>query len=223
MGGPVTVASDPSDPQAIGILGGTFDPIHFGHLAIGEAVREALGLDRVLFVPSAIPPHRPGRPIAPADHRLAMVEAAIASNPAFAVSLVEIDRGGLSYSVDTVEQLAAELGSPGDAPDLWFILSTEALRGLPAWHQPERLLRACRLAIVPRAGDEPLPEGWLEAHFPDFVERFRWLDGPHIQVSASDIRARAAAGHSVRYLVPDAVAAYIGDHELYRSEPRRKT
>jgi nicotinate-nucleotide adenylyltransferase len=200
-----------------GILGGTFDPIHFGHLAIGETVREALDLDRVLFVPAAIPPHKPDRPIAPARDRLKMVELAIAGNPAFAASTIELDRAGPSFSVDTVEALEAATRAAGWEPDIWFVLSVEAVRGLPDWREPERLLASCRLAVVPRAGEPPLPDGWVQSHFPGEVDRFRFLDGPAIRVSASDVRRRAAAGHSVRYLVPDAVAAYIGDHDLYRS------
>jgi nicotinate-nucleotide adenylyltransferase len=199
-----------------GILGGTFDPIHFGHLAIGETVREALELDRVLFVPAAIPPHKPDRPIAPAHDRLAMVELAITGNPAFAASTIELDRAGPSFSVDTVEALAAATRGAGLEPDLWFILSVEAVRGLPDWREPERLLARCRLAVVPRAGEPALSDGWVERHFPQEADRFRLLDGPAIRVSASDVRRRAATGHSVRYLVPDAVAAYIGDHDLYR-------
>ncbi|HEX5012696.1 MAG TPA: nicotinate (nicotinamide) nucleotide adenylyltransferase, partial [Candidatus Limnocylindrales bacterium] len=136
---------------SVGLLGGTFDPIHHGHLAIAEDAREALGLERVLFVPAASPPHKPGRPVTDPDDRLAMVRLAVASNPAFAVSEVEVARGGTSYTVETLVVLRhAGIADP------WFILSEEALAGFPTWREPERILDLCRLAVVPRAGTEGL-------------------------------------------------------------------
>ncbi len=152
-------AGEPVAPPApvvagsLGILGGTFDPIHHGHLVIAEEAREALGLERVLVVPAATPPHKPGRPVTAAEHRLAMAELATAGNPAFAVSRVELDRGGRSFTVDTLETLRAERG-PG-VEDPWFILSSEALAELPSWRRPDRILELCRLAVVPRAGTSP--------------------------------------------------------------------
>jgi nicotinate-nucleotide adenylyltransferase len=195
---------------SVGILGGTFDPIHHGHLVIAEEAREALGLERVLLVPAATPPHKPGRPVTPAAHRLAMVELAIAGNPAFEASRLELDRGGTSYTVDTLLALS-ELG----ASDLWFILSAEALAEFPDWRQPARILELCRLAVVPRAGHERLDAAWLAASFPGREDRVAFLSGPLLPISGSVVRRRAAAGRSVRYLVPDAVASYIADHALY--------
>ena len=208
---------------ALGILGGTFDPIHWGHLAIAEAARETLGLARVLFVPAARPPHKPNEPISPGLDRAAMVEAAIADNAAFELSTLELDRPGPSWSADTLAAIADRERAAGRVVDLWFILSAEAARGLPTWHEPGRVLDAARIAVLPRAGSPAIDPGWPEAAFPGHGERFRLLDGPSIQVSASDIRARAAAGRSIRYLVPPAVAAYIGDHALYRTTPWRTT
>lgn len=205
----------PVVPGRLGILGGTFDPIHHGHLAIAEEAREALGLERVLFVPAAEPPHKAGRRIAPAADRLAMVELAIAGNPAFAVSRMELDRAGPSYSVDTVEALAAEARAAGRQPDLVFVMSGETLRELPTWREPGRLLDLCRVAVVPRGGHETPDAVWLGVHFPGRVGRFVLLPGPLLAVSGSVIRARAAAGRSIRYLVPDAVARHIVDHALY--------
>lgn len=201
--------------QAIGVLGGTFDPVHWGHLAIGESAREALGLSHVLFVPAARPPHKPGREISPGADRLAMLEAAVADNAAFGVSRIELDRRGPSYTVDTL----AELASGPQAVPLWFILSAEALAGLPGWHEPARILDLACLAVVPRAGRPVIGPSWMEAQFPGRGDRVRWIDGPAIDVSASDIRARAAEGRSIRYLVPPAVEAYIAHHGLYRTEP----
>jgi nicotinate-nucleotide adenylyltransferase len=210
-----------------GILGGTFDPIHHGHLAIAEAAREELGLERVLFIPAAVPPHRVHAPGASAVHRAAMVELAIAGTRAFGLSRIELDRAGPSYTVDTLAALAAGGsrtnerpsggGGGGSAPDLWFILSAEAFADLPTWHEAARVLDLCRLIVLPRAGHpEPdLPD--LESRLPGVADRTVLLDGPHIRISASEVRARAAAGLSVRYLVPDAVAAYIADHRLYQT------
>lgn len=212
---------------AIGIIGGTFDPIHIGHLAIAEEAREVLALERVLFVPTGLPVHKPGRPISPAEHRAAMVAVAIADNPAFALSRAEVDRPGPSYAVDTLEGLTAEVRAAGDRPDLVFILSSEAYAGLPTWRDPARILELCRLAVLPRAGSAPVDPVAMARLVPGADLRTIVLDGPLLAVSGSRIRARVAAGRSIRYLVPDAVIAYIGDHGLYRTDhptdPRRTT
>ncbi len=139
-------------PAAVGILGGTFDPIHIGHLAIAEEAREALGLEQVLFVPTRMPVHKPGRPVTAAEHRVAMVAAAIAGNPAFALERTEVDRDGPSYAVDTLEGLVDAAQASGRAVEYTFILSAEAYAGLPSWHRPARLLELCRMAVVPRPG-----------------------------------------------------------------------
>ena len=195
---------------AIGILGGTFDPIHHGHLAIAEEARETLGLERVLFIPAATPPHKPGQPVTPAADRLEMVRLAIAGNPAFSVSDTEMVRGGASYTVDTLEALAADgLVQP------WMIMSVETLEAFTAWRAPERILDLARLAVVPRAGHDTLDAAWLEARFPGRGGRAVFLPGPLLPISGSVVRHRAAVGRSVRYLVPDAVAAYIAQHRLY--------
>lgn len=199
-----------------GILGGTFDPIHHGHLAIAEAAREALGLERVLLVPARQPPHRPHAPGASAEDRAAMVSLAIRGAPAFTLSRLELDRAGPSYTVDTLTALAATQAAAGLAPDLWFILSAEAFAEFPTWHEAERVLALCRLVVLPREG-HPAPDlPALVARLPALAGRVTLLDGPWIRLSASEVRGRAAAGFSVRYLVPDAVAAYIADHRLYQ-------
>jgi nicotinate-nucleotide adenylyltransferase len=214
--GPVT------DPVAgrIGILGGTFDPIHVGHLAIAEEAREALDLERVLFIPNRAPVHKPARPVSPAADRAAMVALAIADNPAFALSRIEIERAGPSYSVDTLETLATEVRAAGGEPDLTFIVSAEAYAGLASWYRPERLLELCRMAVVPRPGARPVDVPAMARLVPGADRRTVVLDGPWIGVSATEIRARVAAGRSIRYLVPDAVVAYIGDHGLYAGPNR---
>ncbi len=212
----------PTVAGSVGILGGTFDPIHCGHLAIAEEAREALGLERILFIPTGIPPHKPDRLITPAVHRVAMVERAIADNPAFELSRIEVDRVGPSFSVDTVELLADRARSEGRDPDLTFILSAESFSQLPTWNEPERLLAVCRMAVVPREGARVPGRAWLEEHFPGLEDRVVFLDGPVLAISASRIRERVANGRSIRYLVPPAVAAYILDHQLYASELWRK-
>ena len=196
-------------------MGGTFDPIHLGHLAIAEEARQALGLARILFVPAGIPPHRPAGAVAGADERVAMVVLAVAGNPTFELSRVDVDREGPSYSADTVALLAGVEERAGRVPDLTLILSTETLSGLPGWHEPERLVARCRIAVVPREG-HPVPDrAWFGAEFPGLEDRFVLLDGPRLGISSTDIRARVAAGRSIRYLVPDAVERHIADHGLY--------
>jgi nicotinate-nucleotide adenylyltransferase len=212
----------------IGILGGTFDPIHIAHLAIAEEAREAVELDRVLFVPAGVPVHKPGRPISPAEDRVAMVAAAIADNPAFALSRAEVDRPGPSYAVDTLETLSAEITAAGGRPDLVFILSSDAYAGLPTWRRPERILELCRMAVMPRPGVDRVDPVAMARLVPGADRQTIVFDGPMLAVSGSTIRSRVAAGRSIRYLVPDAVIAYIGDHGLYRAsrstgprDPRR--
>jgi len=216
---------DPAD-RRVGVLGGTFDPIHYGHLAIAEQVRQALRLDRVLFVPAPRPPHKLDERLAPAADRAAMVELAIAGNPAFALCEIELGRRGPSYTADTLTQLAAEAGRQGVARELFFILSAEALAALPEWHDPARLLEVAQLAVVGRPG-WPLPDAaLLAATLPGgaaSASRVELVETVPVANSSSDVRARAAAGLSIRYLVPPEVAAYIDDRRLYRSDnPGRK-
>jgi nicotinate-nucleotide adenylyltransferase len=202
-------------------MGGTFDPIHVGHLAIAAEARAALGLSRILFVPAARPPHRPAATIAPAADRVAMVGLAIKGHPDFELSRIELRRPGPSYTSDTVAELAAAERAAGRVPDLTFILSAETLRDLPTWRHPERLLDACRVAVVPRGGYPAPDPAWLSAAFPGREGRFDVLAGPGLTVSSTEIRARVAAGRSIRGLVPPAVARYIGDHGLYGSPGRQ--
>ena len=197
---------------AIGLFGGTFDPVHVGHLAIAESVREQLDLERIVFIPAADPRHRT-EPNASADERAAMVELAIAGNLTFALDRLELERGGPTYTVDTLEAYVAR-----GVVDPWFILSSEALAGLLAWRTPERVLELARLAVVPRPGSRALDRSWVEARFPGCGDRVAFVDGPLLPVSATAIRARMAAGRSIRYLVPDAVRARIADHGLYRPD-----
>jgi nicotinate-nucleotide adenylyltransferase len=203
----------------LGILGGTFDPVHLGHLALAEEVRETLDLSRVLFVPAGDPWQKVGTVVTPGAVRLVLVERAIADNPGFAASRLEIDRPGPTYTAETLAGIAAAERAAGRDPDLWFILSTEALAGLPTWREPERVLSLARLAVVPRAGgaeDLAAAAARFAADFPGEGGRAIFLPGPRLAISGTLIRARVAAGRSIRYLVPDAVAAAIREYALYQ-------
>ena len=218
-GGPLTRAGGPDRDLretlrgAVGLFGGTFDPIHLAHLAVAEAACDDLELAGVTFIPAAQPPHKAGRIVTPVVHRLAMVEAAVADNPRFSVSRIEIDREGPSYTVDTLQAMS----DAGVGP-LALVLSAEAVAELPSWRDPERVLTLATLVIAPRDGYADVDSAWFRSRFPSVPASVATLDGPRMRLSASEIRRRAAAGRSLRYLVPDAVSAYIGDHGLYRAD-----
>ncbi len=191
----------------IGIFGGSFDPPHIGHLILAERVRDACGLDRVLWVPAFVSPHKTGQTGTPAVHRLAMAHRAVADNPAFAVSDVEIRREGVSYTIDTVAAL--QQAHPADTFAL--ILGGDSLRAFHTWHRPEEIVARVPLLVYERPDD-----GAHAAVDPLFLRHARFVEAPLLPVSSTEIRARLRAGRSVRYLVPDAVLTYIEAHELYR-------
>ncbi len=205
----------------VGILGGTFDPPHLGHLTIAEEAREALGLERVLFVPAGRPWQKDAREVTPGPLRLAMVGHAIAGNPSFAADAREVERQGPSYTVDTLASLSA-----GGIRDPWFVLSAEALGGLATWQEPAQVLALARFCVVPRAvapGDVPGLDpvaaiGAVRARFGVGADRFAALDRPRLAISSTEIRSRVRSGRSIRYLVPDAVAAFIAEHALYTAD-----
>ncbi len=198
--------------QRLGILGGTFDPVHHGHLVAAQEARYQLDLDRVLFVPAGRPPHKPRQPITPAPHRLRMVELAIASSPYLAISRVDLDRPGPSYTVDTLELLQAEWG-----PDalLFFIQGADLLADILTWHQPQRLIQLCQLAVVERTGVEVDLER-LEGHLPGLASRIQWVRMPGLDISSRDLRERVREERPISYLLPSAVEAYIFEQGLYR-------
>jgi nicotinate-nucleotide adenylyltransferase len=215
----VTAGLAPVVPGSIAIFGGTFDPVHVAHLAVAEAAAETLGLDCVLFVPARQPPHKVGAVISPAEDRLAMVRLAIEGNDRFAVDPLEIERSGPSYTVDTLEAIHARRASDGANPDLALILSAEAYRQLPTWRDPVRIVELATIVVAPRGGYGDAEPDAL-AGVPGGPDRTVFLDKPRLRLSASELRTWASEGRSLRYLVPDAVAAYIGDHGLYRNPPR---
>jgi len=199
----------------IGVLGGTFDPIHVGHLILAEEVRARLKLAEILFVPAGQPWLKVDSPISPAEHRVEMVRLAIAGKPQFALSTMEIERAGPTYTVDTIAELKARLGA-GD--ELFFILGWDNLAELPQWRQPSRLIRMCRLVAVPRPGS-PCPDlKALEAVIPGLSQSVILLDEPKVDISASAIRNRVAQGLSIRHLVPESVDEYIRQHKLYLTQ-----
>ena len=198
----------------LGILGGTFDPIHHGHLVAAEEACHQLALDRVLFVPAGSPPHKPSRPISPAHHRLRMLELAIAGKPYFALSRVDVDRPGPCYTVDTLELLQAQWGSQST---LFFIEGADSLADILTWYRPRRLIELAELAIVGRPGVE-IDLAELEQKLPGLTARTHWVQMPLLEISSSDLRARVCEGRSISYLVPPVVEAYIQEHGLYRGQ-----
>jgi len=198
----------------IGVLGGTFDPIHMGHLIIAEEVRARLGLAEVLLVPAGQPwlKLNNANAISSPEHRVEMVRLVIADEPAFKLSTMEIDRPGPSYTVDTIAELRNQIGADDK---LFFILGWDNLNQLPRWHQPSRLVRLCRLVPLRRVGVASPDLDSLEAAIPGLAKSLMMLDTPQIEISASEIRARVARGLSIHQLVPEAVERYIIEHGLY--------
>jgi nicotinate-nucleotide adenylyltransferase len=204
----------------IGVLGGTFDPIHMGHLVIAEEARIKLGFSEVLFVPAGQPWLKSDRNITPAVHRVEMVRRAIADNPHFKLCTLEIDRHGPSYTVDTLTMLRKQLGSEAS---LFFILGRDTLAELPLWKEPQKLAQLCRLVVAPRLvlseaeGSSTKDLKHLETAIPGLLDKVIQLDMPVIGISSSEIRQRIAQGLSIRYLVPPEVEKYITEHKIYQT------
>ena len=199
----------------IGVMGGTFDPIHKGHLIVAEEVKARLNLAEILFVPAGQPWLKANSPIAAAEHRIQMVRLAIAAEPYFKLSTMEIERAGPSYTVDTIAELQGQLGA---RDELFFILGWENLAELSQWHEPSRLIKMCYLVAVPRVG-YPAPDlNSLEADIPGLSHSVILIDTPQIDISASVIRNRVAQGLSISHLVPEPVERYIREHGLYVTE-----
>jgi nicotinate-nucleotide adenylyltransferase len=196
----------------IGVLGGTLDPVHLGHLIVAEEVREKLGLQEVLLIPAGQPWLKEGESISAAENRLEMAVLATESNPYLNVSTVEIDREGATYSIDTIVELKAGLGA---GAKLFFIMGSDALAELHKWRDARRLVEMCQVVAVPRPGYGKLDLRSLEPDIPEASQRIRKVEVPQVDISASDIRRRIAAGQSIRYMVPQAVEEYIAEHNLY--------
>lgn len=201
-----------------GILGGTFDPPHIGHLALAQEAFTRLKLDRVWFTPAAAPPHKRGHHVSPAADRRAMVELAIADDERFGVEAVDLERAGPSYTVDTLRLLRERWG---DSTWIGFIIGWDMLLNLPTWHEPERTLSSMDALIVARrpgflsADDEEQSLAELERRLPGLRQRLKMAPAPQLEVSSSDLRARVKQGLPIRYLTPDPVRAYITSRGLY--------
>jgi nicotinate-nucleotide adenylyltransferase len=206
----------------LGIFGGTFDPVHYGHLLLAESCREQLGLESVWFLPAAVPPHKQDRELTPGTQRCEMLELAIGGHPTLVVSAYEIERGGVNYTVDTLAHLKHQDASR----ELFFLMGADSLRDLPLWKEPARICQLATPVAVGRSGggsagaaQEPLDLTPLDRLLP--AERLQAIRShavhmPRIDLSSSDIRRRVAAGQSIRYRTPRAVEEYIETHRLYR-------
>ncbi len=187
--------------------------MHLGHLAIAEEARVRLRLDEVVFIPAGRPPHKDPRGVSPAVHRLAMVRAAIADNPAFTCSDVEVRRPGPSYAADTLEAFRAR----HPEAELFWLLGSDSVTELHTWHDPVRLYRLATFVGLARPGwSRREVDRWLADQPPDLRPRLEFVEIPLLDISSSALRAALAAGGSVRYLAPDAVLAYAHAHGLYR-------
>lgn len=195
------------DLPKLGVLGGTFDPIHTGHLIIAEALREKLDLAQVLFLLSARPPHKSSSTLVSWQDRLRMIKLALKGNPHFQVSHIEIERDGLSYTVETMEQLEQRYSKKNR---ILFVVGADSILEIFTWREPERLLASRSLVVVPRPGFD------LKHLDPEVAERITVVPTPLIEISSTDIRRRVRDGRSIRYLVPSEVASYIHRKKLYR-------
>ncbi|HEY6196903.1 MAG TPA: nicotinate-nucleotide adenylyltransferase, partial [Candidatus Eisenbacteria bacterium] len=197
----------------LGVFGGTFDPPHFGHLALAEWARTELALDRVLFVPAGEPPHKRRGALSATSHRVAMTRLAVRGNPAFAVSTLEARRRGPSYTAETVRVLAA--AAPGAT--LHLLMGADMFATFGTWREPEEIARRAVLVVALRPGSRARRASRWSRRGRGVV----WLANPGLEVSSSALRARAASGLGLRYLVPDAVARYAARHRLYGQKPGR--
>jgi len=203
------------DVKKIGIFGGTFNPVHSGHLIVAEAVREDLELDRVLFIPSGTPPHKSKNEVADANHRYNMVKCAVGSNPYFEASHMEIDRAGYTYSIDTLTSLKALY--PKDT-DFYFIIGADVVPELVTWKDYDRVFKMCSFIAVLRPGND-------RKAFKNHVDELTGInkaniitaEAPMVDISSTDIRERVKSGRTIKYLVPGCVEKYILDNELYRT------
>ncbi|NMB11598.1 MAG: nicotinate-nucleotide adenylyltransferase [Firmicutes bacterium] len=199
--------------ERVGIMGGTFDPIHYGHLVAAEAAREAFSLERIIFVPAGIPPHKVQEEVTPARHRYLMTLLAIMSNPYFEISRVDMERGGVTYTVDTLADLEKEL-PPNTV--IYFITGADAILEILSWKSPDQVLSMADFIAVTRPGyDLERLSKALGPFYLKFQEQIHILEVPPVGISSTDLRCRLREGRSVRYLLPETVVTYIDNKGLY--------
>lgn len=195
----------------IGIYGGTFDPIHFGHLILSEWIRESLDLEKIIFIPAFIPPHKTEKTITPPSDRKRMLLMAIENNPCFRMSDYELEKQGVSFSIDTITYYRERYGL--DKSDLYFLIGSDSLHDFHTWHQPEKILSLCEVVVYHRPGYD------VDAVDPKWKNSVHIYNNPRIEISSTVIRARVALGLSIKYMLPSNVEKYIRDHSLYQKIP----
>jgi nicotinate-nucleotide adenylyltransferase len=214
----ITAAAAPADQSRsqkkfrVGIMGGTFDPIHYGHLLAAEQARYAFGLKRVVFVPSGMPPHKNDKTTAPSEDRYIMTALAIAANPNFRVSRVEISKKGPSYTFDTIQYFLKHFADRN--PEIFFITGLDAVMEIHTWKRAEKILDHCTIIAATRPGYDT--SRLHEILGPDFMEKIKILQASALAISSTDIRNRVAYGLPIKYLVPESVEQYISYHKLYQ-------
>jgi nicotinate-nucleotide adenylyltransferase len=198
--------------RRLGVLGGTFDPIHYGHLVAAQEAQYQLALEQVLLVPVGQPPHKLNEPLSPAKHRVRMIELAIEGRPQFALSRVDVDRPGPQYTADTLALLHQEWG-----PDtrLFFIAGSDSLADILHWRAPQQIIHEAELAVVERAGARVHVER-LQRDLPGLRDRLHWVQMPLLDISSTDLQARVRQGRPIGFFLPPAVEAYILEQGLYR-------
>jgi nicotinate-nucleotide adenylyltransferase len=218
MGRPPERSLSVESATRLGLLGGTFDPPHFGHLRLAETALAQLSLDQVLFAPAGVQPLKPEGQSSTPEHRARMVELAIADQPHFALSRADLDRPGPHYTVDLLSKIQQQYPEA----TLWFIMGEDSLGDLLRWRDPARIIQLTRLAVLRRSGYEP---DWpaLDRLLPELHTRIDWLEHAVIDISASDIRQRVQRGLSIATLTPARVIDYLAAHHLYTAGPRHTT
>lgn len=204
--------AEPS-PRRIGILGGTFDPPHLGHLWLATLAADVIGLDRVLFMPAAQPPHKRDEVLTHPTDRLLMTRLAIAAEASFELTPIEMERDGPSYTIDSVDELERTYGTDAQ---LYLLMASDSLNAIDTWREPDALLERIEWVVGPRPGSRMPDRSALEERFGANASRIHLLEGPSLDVSSSEIRRRVAAGHAIRYLVPRGVEELIRQRGLYR-------
>ena len=202
--------------KSIAIMGGTFDPIHYGHLVTAQAVKEKFGVEKVLFIPTGNPPHKVDREVSSSEKRYFMTVLATITNPSFEVSRIEIDREGYTYTIDTIRELKNTLS---DDTKIYFITGADAIHKILTWKEPEKLLKMCEFVAVTRPGYN---KDKLFEHIKNIEKtlkgKIHFLEVPHLDISSSDLRNRVQENKSIKYMLPEEVENYIYKFGLYRKK-----